>query len=95
MAKTSPSSAGEYGSIPGQGTQILHDPGAKRPKHKTEAGSVVDNLLANAGHSGWIPGLGISPGEGNGHPLQYSCLGLQRERLDLVIEQACKIEVIF
>ena len=23
---------------------------------------------------GWIPGLGRSPGEGNGHPLQYSCL---------------------
>ena len=22
-----------------------------------------------------IPGLGISPGEGNGNPLQYSCLG--------------------
>jgi len=23
---------------------------------------------------GSIPGLGISPGEGNGNPLQYSCL---------------------
>ena len=23
---------------------------------------------------GLIPGLGRSPGEGNGHPLQYSCL---------------------
>ena len=29
----------------------------------------------NAGDSGSIPGLGISPGEGNGNPLQYSCLG--------------------
>ena len=28
----------------------------------------------NAGDLGWIPGLGRSPGEGNGHPLQYSCL---------------------
>ena len=26
------------------------------------------------GHLGSIPGLGISPGEGNGYPLQYSCL---------------------
>ena len=28
----------------------------------------------NAGDPGLIPGLGISPGEGNGNPLQYSCL---------------------
>ena len=30
---------------------------------------------ANAGNSSSIPGSGISPGEGNGNPLQYSCLG--------------------
>ena len=29
----------------------------------------------NAGDAGLIPGLGRSPGEGNGNPLQYSCLG--------------------
>ena len=28
----------------------------------------------NAGHLGLIPGLGRSRGEGNGNPLQYSCL---------------------
>ena len=28
----------------------------------------------NAGDLGLIPGLGRSPGEGNGYPLQYSCL---------------------
>ena len=28
----------------------------------------------NAGDSSSIPGLGRSPGEGNGYPLQYSCL---------------------
>ena len=27
-----------------------------------------------AGDPGLIPGLGRSPGEGNGNPLQYSCL---------------------
>ena len=27
----------------------------------------------NAGDPGLIPGLGSSPGEGNGNPLQYSC----------------------
>ena len=37
-------------------------------------GSVAKNLLANAGDVGLIPGSGRSPGEGNGNPLQYSCL---------------------
>ena len=34
-------------------------------------GSVIKNLPANAGDVGSIPGLGRSPGEGNGNPLQY------------------------
>ena len=37
-------------------------------------GSVVKYLPANAGDAGSVPGLGRSPGEGNGNPLQYSCL---------------------
>ena len=37
-------------------------------------GIVVKNLPANAGDAGSIPGLGRSLGEGNGNPLQYSCL---------------------
>ena len=31
-------------------------------------------LSANAGDLGLIPGSGRSPGDGNGNPLQYSCL---------------------
>ena len=41
-------------------------------------GSVVKNPPANAGDAGdmgSIPGLGGSPGGGNGNPLPYSCLG--------------------
>ena len=38
-------------------------------------GSVVKNPPANAGDMGSIPGLGKSLGEGNGNPLQYSCMG--------------------
>ena len=38
-------------------------------------GSVVKNPPANAVDVGLIPGLGRSPGEGNGNLLQYSCLG--------------------
>ena len=34
----------------------------------------VKNLPANAGDAGLIPGLGRFPGEGNGNPVQYSCL---------------------
>ena len=34
----------------------------------------------NAGDLGSIPGLGRSPGEGNGNPLQYSCLGNPMDR---------------
>ena len=37
-------------------------------------GSVVKNLPAHAGDVGLIPGLRRFPGEGNGNPLQYSCL---------------------
>ena len=33
----------------------------------------------NAGDLGSIPGLGRSPGEGNGNPLQYSCLENPRD----------------
>ena len=38
--------------------------------------AVLKNLHAsagNAGDSGSIPGLGRSPGGGNGNPLQFSC----------------------
>ena len=37
-------------------------------------GSVVKNLPANTGEPDAFTGLGRSPGEGNGNPLQYSCL---------------------
>ena len=37
-------------------------------------GSVVKNPPANVGDADSIPWVGRSPGEGNGNPLQYSCL---------------------
>ena len=40
-------------------------------------GSLVKDMPANVGDTGYlgsIPGLGRLPGEGNGNPLQYSCL---------------------
>ena len=44
---------------------------------------VVKNLLANAGDKrdmGLIPGSGRFPGEGQGNPLQYSCLDNPMDR---------------
>ena len=38
----------------------------------------VKNLPADAGDMGSIPGLGRSPGVGNGNSLQYSCLNIPR-----------------
>ena len=36
--------------------------------------SVGKESTCNAGDLGFIPGLGRSPGEGNGNPVYYSCL---------------------
>ena len=59
--------------------------------------SVVESACS-AGVVGLIPGLGISPGEGNGNPLQYSCLGYLMDReawwftLQLYIYLNCGID---
>ena len=37
-------------------------------------GSEVKASPSNVGDPGLVPGSGRSPGEGNGNPLQYSCL---------------------
>ena len=33
------------------------------------------SMVVNAGDVGLIPRLGSSPGEGNGNPYQYACMG--------------------
>ena len=43
-------------------------------------GSVVKNPPVNARDVGLISGSGRSPGESNGNPLQYSCLGNPMDR---------------
>jgi len=43
-------------------------------------GSSGKESAGSAGDLGLIPGLGRSPGEGNGHPLQYSCLEYSMDR---------------
>ena len=43
-------------------------------------GSVVKSPPLKAGDAGSIPRSRKSPGEGNGNPLQYSCLGNSMDR---------------
>ena len=45
-------------------------------------GSAVKNPPANAGDQGSIPGWEDPPGEGNGNPVQYSCLENPMDRVD-------------
>ena len=47
--------------------------------------SVVKNLPASAGDMGSIPELGRSPGEGNGNPLQYFCLGNLMDKMNVLV----------
>ena len=47
-------------------------------------GSVVKKSAHNSGDLGLIPGLGRSPGEGNGNLLQYSCLENSKGQRSLV-----------
>ena len=46
----------------------------KFSEHFPTSGSDSKASACNAGDLGSVPGLGRSPGEGNGNPFQYSCL---------------------
>ena len=59
--------------------------GCLRSPNYTQVVLLVKNPPVNTGDPrdvGSIPGSGISPGEGNGNPLQYSCLENPRDRGD-------------
>ena len=56
---------------------------------------MLKNLPINAGDVGLIPGLGRSPGGGNGNPLQYSCLGnaMDRGACQATVHAAAKSQI--
>ena len=68
--------------------QIQSYPGVKIILHnlvlffrsKCGNGSEGKEAVCDVGDPGSIPGLGRSPGEGNGNPLQYSCLEIPMDR---------------
>ena len=45
-----------------------------------QGGSGVKNMPGNEGDTGSISGFGRFPGEGNGNPLQYSCVENSMDR---------------
>ena len=51
-------------------------------------GSDGKESVCNVGDLGSVPGLGRAPGEGNGYPLQYSCLENSMDR------RACTVHAI-
>ena len=52
-----------------------------KPRHfRFPGGSDSKESACNSGNPGSISGSGISPGEWNGNPLQYSCLGNPTDR---------------
>ena len=58
-------------------------------------GSDSEESARNAGDLGLIPRLGRSPGQGNGYPLQYSCLEDSTDRgSDIAYGKLVFIEVL-
>ena len=55
-------------------TGIEPGPLAVKMQSPNHSGSAVKKSTCNIGDAGSIPGLGRSPGRGNGNQLQYSCL---------------------
>ena len=55
--------------------------------HRLPCGSAGKEYPCNAEDLGSIPGLGRSPGEGKGYPLQYSCL---ENSMDCVVHGVTK-----
>ena len=62
------------------------NPGPLRAK-STLPGPAGKESSCNTGDLGWIPGLGISPGEGKGYPLQYSVL---ENSMDCIVHGVAK-----
>ena len=75
----------DFPLIPSSGQELVYSRGLSQEisfKMDLSGGSVGKESTSNAGGTGdpcSIPGLGRSPGEGNGYPLQYSCLGDPRD----------------
>ena len=57
---------------------------SKRIQSKIRKANMLKSPPANAGYADLIPGSRIFPGEGNGNPFQYSCLGNPMDKRSLL-----------
>ena len=80
-----PEFAHALGVSGGQGTLVCYSPWGRKESDMTKqlnciasldfpGASIGKEYVHNTGDMGSIPGLGRSPGGGNGNTLQYSCL---------------------
>ena len=77
----------EEGSHVVRQTRYFFDPSLWVERQDFPGGSDGKASAYNAGDPGSIPGLGRSPGEGNGNPLQYSCLRIRDKFLGPITNQ--------
>ena len=57
---------------------------------------MVKESACNVGDPGSIPGSGSSPGEGNGNPLQYSCVenSIERRAWQAIVNEVAKNQTL-
>ena len=77
----------EYWSNEEKDNELIIQTNRQWPWLKFPCGSVGKESACNAGDLGLIPGLGRSPGEGKGYPLQYSGLG---KSMDYIVHGVAK-----
>ena len=71
---TGPGSLTPTSAVHGPSGQVINTAGFPSLSQGFPGGSDDKTSACNVGDPGSIPGSGRSPGEGNGNPLQYSCL---------------------
>ena len=76
----SPALAGRFFSTEPRGRPLNNLRGTQSSQLGFPNGSDGKESACSTGDLGLIPGLGRSPGEGNGNPLQYSCLENSMDR---------------
>ena len=70
-------------------------PGIEPEKQGFPCSSAGKESICSAGDLGSIPGLGRSPGEGKGYPLQYSSLENSMDRKELDMTQRLSLSLSF
>ena len=79
-----PSQEAQTVTLRNRGTQCTYLPGFGAQHTAHLMAEQISHYVSYAGNPGSIPRSGRSPGEGDGYPLQYSCLEISMNRRNLV-----------